>query len=423
MADFTFTQIATPGYRGYQSFSNPSINNDGKVVFEAFRAPLGVGRVEGGPPGGIFAGSGGTPPTPVAEVTPNGFSVVYNPSISDAGTTAFVGNILDADFSTLPPIIRGLRSSGVYSSGSDGFNNVSISAPGGFAFLNSADINSAGTVTFAAGFSSNLNNPTGGISNLSGGIYTGTTTGAGQVRVIADTSATFSSFTPGLDTVINNSPYSEFTYPTINESGTVAFTGFLNEGGSGIFSVGTDGQLTTIAESNNDIFNLFSSAQINNKGEVAFTSELDTGGRGVFVGSSEGYKTIADSSGPFNTFFSDPSINDLGQVAFLADLDSGLLGIFNGPDPIANKVIGVGDDLAGSKVVYINVHEEGLNNAGQIAFEAELQDAAGNRSYTVFRAEPVPEPVAGISMLALGILFMLGWRWRHQRQFSKPAQH
>lgn len=76
-------------------------------------------------------------------------------------------------------------------------------------------------------------------------------------------------------------------------------------------------------------------------------------------------------------------------------------------------LIGVGDTLASSKVVDVRVHEEALNNKGQIAFEAILE----NGTYTVFRAETVPEPGEGIvSVLALGILFMLGRHWRSGKQ-------
>lgn len=411
MSSFTFTQLANPINLGYSFFSNPSINNHGAIVFEGFRS-------QEGPPNTIFGSSGGVA-APVYDSTQGGFSVVYNPSISDTGTTAFVGNVLDIDFSTLPPTINGLITSGVYSVGNNGFKTIADSSDG-FTFLNSADINSSGTVTFAAGFSLD---PTTAL----GGIYA---TNGGKITTIADQDSTFggifSSFKPGLDTVINNSPYSELTYPTINESGTVAFTAFLDTGDAGIFSVSSEGRITNIATSN-DVYSKFSSAQINNKGQVAFMASLDTEttdtlSRGIFIGDGENTTVLADTSGGFKSFISDPSINDLGMVAFGAELDDGRIGIFTGADPLLDKVIAVGDQLAGRTVVDVRIHEEALNNASQIAFEARLDDG----TYTVFRADPkaVPEPGDGIfSVLALAILFMLGRRWRHRKQFLKHAEN
>lgn len=417
MANFTFTQLATPGDFGYNFFRNPSINNSGNVVFEAF-------RVDQAPPTGVVS-SDGSKPTVLFDAPQGGFGVAYNPSISDAGTTAFVANALDIDFSTQPPTVGGLISSGVYKIGGSGFQPAAVSGVNNnLVFLNSADINSSGTVAFAAGFSPA--GPNGTVTDNRGGIYTSTN---GEIRTIASTfDGKFSSFRPGVDTVINNSPFSDFNYPSINEEGTVAFTGFLNDGSSGIFTVDNEGTLTDIANSVGEL-DLFSSAQINNEGQVAFMGELDTGNRAVFLGDGEELKTIADGSGQFGTFFSDPSVNDLGEVAFLANLDGApvenpyqSLGIFTGSDPVADKVIAVGDILAGQQVLYVNVHEEGLNNSGQIAFEAILADG----TYTVFRADPtaVPEPGESIvSVLALGIFLVFSLRWRQRKQSLKQAGH
>lgn len=421
MANFKFTQLATPGDFGYNFFRNPSINNSGNVVFEAFREDLA-------PPSGVARSDGSTPtPTILFDAFQNGFGVAYNPSISDAGTTSFVANAIDIDFSTLPPTIGPLISSGVYKIDNSGFQPSAVSGVNNnFVFLNSTDINSSGTTAFSAGFS--VANAEGGVSDNRGGVYTANN---GEIRTIADVDTTFdgifSSFRPGVDTVINNSPFSEFNYPSINEEGTVAFTGFLEDGNSGIFKVGNDDILTNIANSTGEL-SLFSSGQINNEGQVAFTAELDTGERAVFLGDGEEpLKTIADGSGQFGTFFSDPSVNDLGEVAFLASLDGApvdtpypSVGIYVGSDPVADKVIAVGDILAGQEVTYVNVHEEGLNNNGQIAFEALLADG----TYTVFRAEPqaVPEPGESIvSVLALGIVFALSLRWRQKRSLKRVS--
>jgi hypothetical protein len=114
---------------------------------------------------------------------------------------------------------------------------------------------------------------------------------------------------------------------------------------------------------------------------------------------SDGKRTrvIAKTNGPFADFPGTripglfnwvfgvgPSLNDNGSVAFIAALDSGGLGIFTGPDVVKDKVIAVGDALAGSTVSEIIMSGESLNNSGQIAFQVTL----ANGNMVVVRAEP-----------------------------------
>ncbi|HEY9659743.1 MAG TPA: choice-of-anchor tandem repeat NxxGxxAF-containing protein, partial [Allocoleopsis sp.] len=131
---------------------------------------------------------------------------------------------------------------------------------------------------------------------------------------------------------------------------------------------------------------LFSSPSSNDKGNVAFVAELDNGESGVFVGLGEGkVKTIASSVGTFDDFLSDPAINERGKVAFQAILDDGSEGIFTGSNPITDKVIAVGDTLAGSTVTQlIFTGREAFNSKGQVVFTAFLSDG----SEGIFRADP-----------------------------------
>jgi hypothetical protein len=86
---------------------------------------------------------------------------------------------------------------------------------------------------------------------------------------------------------------------------------------SGIFTGnGTrdDGEIitNTIAVSNG-AFNSFSDPSINNSGTVAFSAVLDTGRSGVFTGNGTTTTTIADSRGALTAFLVPPQLMILEQ--------------------------------------------------------------------------------------------------------------
>src|SRR5262249_56847714 len=128
--------------------------------------------------------------------------------------------------------------------------------------------------------------------------------------------------------------------------------------------------------------------------------------RGICAGSGGRVTAIAAAGGPFSDVGSLPSLNDAGTVAFFAILAGGGSGIFTGPDPVADRVIGIGDPLLGSTVVALNFVPEGLNDSGQLAFGAGLADGR----QVVVRADPVaiPEP-SGVVLLGLRLLGIPGY--------------
>jgi hypothetical protein len=99
-------------------------------------------------------------------------------------------------------------------------------------------------------------------------------------------------------------------------------------------------------------------------------------------------------------------VNNHGTVAFQALLRAGGTGIYTGPDPDANRVIATGDPLFGSTVTDIRApfvfgsQGQGLNDAGQLVFDAELADGR----IVVARADletPSPSPGWPGSLVAL----------------------
>ncbi|MBD2006029.1 MULTISPECIES: DUF7453 family protein [Cyanophyceae] len=391
-ASFTFTKIAdTSGFfdsfRGegmgdYEPiFATPAINNQGTVAFSAFLDAGGKG---------IFTGNGttttsiantnnlfGSPPgSPTVGYT---LSELGSFSINDVGNVAFSANF---------------GRTGIFTSELQ--NEIEGAAGDSFTRIDYPSINNVGTVAFLRT-----------ISRFSG--LTTILTGKESVEgVIASTR--FYTEPPAAGV------FEKISAPMINDQGTVVFSAdvyqsdsFYDDLSSGIFTGnGTrdNGEIitNTIADSNG-AFNSFSDPSINNSGTVAFSAALDTGSRGVFTGNGTTTTTIADSSGAFNSFGT-PSINDFGTVAFLAGLDTGGSGIFTGNNPFKDKVIVTGDTLFGSTVQGLSFYREGLNNSGQVAFFASL----ANGTSGIFRADPivveppkdVPEPAGLLGLLAFG---------------------
>jgi hypothetical protein len=199
--------------------------------------------------------------------------------------------------------------------------------------------------------------------------------GGPQTR-IADTSLTFAAL--DLD-------------PRVNASGLVAFHGIRRDGSEGIFT-GNGGTLTTIAD-NSGAFAAFTDAPaISDTGDVLFQATLKPSGdaprvQGLFLSRAGAITTVVDDSGAFVSFGFAPAVNARGQVAFEGTTRGGLVGIFTGGNPQKDRVIAVGDELDGSTVVDLSTSafRTSLNNNGQIAFTAQLEDGRTG----VYRADPV----------------------------------
>src|SRR5262249_2407200 len=194
--------------------------------------------------------------------------------------------------------------------------------------------------------------------------------------------------------------FTVFAFPSINESGRVAFLVDRLEMycpptpgiEAGDLYVGDGTRLVKIAEA-------FTAPSLNNRGEVGFIGAT-AGGLSVIVSDGNRTRIVADSSGLFSTFpgtgsrsdfgMGGISINDSSGVAFIAGLDGGSGGIFTGPDVVSDKVIVTGDLLAGSSLAGgIVMSRQGFNNNGAIAFQATLVDGR----IVVVRADPRKQPV------------------------------
>lgn len=96
---------------------------------------------------------------------------------------------------------------------------------------------------------------------------------------------------------------------------------------------------------------------------------------------------IADAdTGPFDQFRK-VTIDDAGMVVFEATLDAASgWGIYSGPDPVANKVLAVGDTLDGDLISSINLGD--LNNNGQIAIHTTAHPSLQRSVWRVSGVHP-----------------------------------
>ncbi|BAZ51565.1 hypothetical protein NIES4103_42220 [Nostoc sp. NIES-4103] len=352
--NFTFTKIADS--RDFTSVGGGPINDNGTVAFAVSGADdFGL------PSTGIFTSNGG------AFTTVVNFNLGYNTingiAINNSGSVAFANNILPRE--------------GLFIS--NGQNVSTVARPSDNLFtvnLSSNAFNDSGTVVF----------------RTFDAIVTGN---GGPLTTIVDTSGPFQFFSQD---------------PVINNANVVAFQADLKDGRQGVFT-SKDGTITTIADNTSSLLGGFSELDINNKETVIFSASLENGVGGIFIGDGETITTIADTSGLFSRF-SRLAINDNNQVAFNGQLRDGAEnvfadGIFTGSDPVADKVIGIGDSLLGGTVTNI-FFSGGLNNSGQISFYAEYIDDTGNTITGVFRADPVlesvPESTSTLGLLAVGTL-------------------
>jgi Ca2+-binding RTX toxin-like protein len=383
-SNYSYSQVSDSVTPPYISFTNPTINEQGDIAFEGFLAP-------DLPPLGIFStnsfGSKNIIDNSQIFFNEGAFQPVFDPSINDLGKVSFVNNetsqltdengnlILDENNE---PITQLDRSTIKIGDGEETTTLVESNVP--YETFGGAEINDRGTVLYVAG--NLLNIPV----DFSVATKIFTLSDEGIKTEIASTDGIFSSFDVGIDTIGGDGPVTSLDIsPSINNNDEVAFNADLDTGEQGIFVY--DGEIQEIANNSGE-FDLFSSPDINDEGAIAFLAEKDDGSRGIYTNTYGELETLIDDSGDFSYFNSQPAFNNNGEVAFYGELDDGSAGIFVASEIGYEKIVAVGDELAGSTVQELVIVQEGLNDSGQVAFQARLED--GN--FAIFRADPTSQP-------------------------------
>jgi hypothetical protein len=313
--------IATTGER-FSDFAPyvASVNGAGLVAFQA--AMRGGGS-------GVFAGDGGEVEEAAGPSLVGG--VTSHPDVNDAGAMSFYGEQLDGG-------------EGVFLF-HDGRIETIGDTRGRFASIGplGPTMNEAGTVAFRA-------DPGEGV----GGIFAGVGATVTKVAEMGDRWSRFH----GL--------------PVIDERGTVVFRADRQDGFQGIYA-GRGGSIRTVVETG-DVFEtlgLFPSA--NDQGTVAFATTLHAGGAGIFTELDGRITPIIDTTGAFETFRG-ALVSDGGAVVIIGTPRGGSLGLFAGPDPVADRILALGDTLLGSTVDDLAANPVSVNASNQVAIRARLAD-------------------------------------------------
>jgi hypothetical protein len=368
---YTFTKVADSAEDGFDpfSFECSAINNRGDIAFRTASSPRrGSQLIQG-----IYrANADGSRLTTITEVG-DGFDFLGQiPSINDLGEVSFALR----DFTQRGPnfletqsIMRGdgRKPPVTIASTADEFHQFGFEPT----------VNNSGAVAFKAQLDSFDQ------FNFDQGLFSGQD---GKRSTLT---------THYLSSTSQFSEFGSLSRPSINNLGEIAFEAPLDgESTSGIFVTEGNGFKTIAAPDPN--VNV-GRPNLNDSGTVAFHRFFnDRVGEELVSGNGGPLTVLADTSGPFQSFgftfvgFTPPALNNNGDVAFFADLDSGGSGIFVGPDPVADRVIGTGDTLDGSTVTNLRFCDEGLNDSGQLAFQATFNDPSVPEGVrvAVYRATP-----------------------------------
>lgn len=435
-SSYNYVRISDPStpYNSFSTFPNivpnlfvnASINDTGYVDYEGLAGTTANYL----PPSAVYTGNGINPPTTLVstsnyQFTDNSgntynsgifFTVSSNTSgssvlsgsgynlgtsqVNASGPTAIInvtdGSINNVAYSATPFTIAALNKN-------ESINDLTNQIGEG-SFVAEPSINNQGIVAYIAG------NSDGTKAIITQSLSGGTPTTIAQTG----SNSEFSDFRlGGLDVGRGEGPFAKYTIPSINDKGKIAFNADLNGGGKGIFVSNGTNITPVIDETTNGPFSYFSLPSLNSNGTVAFNVGFNTGGAAIVESTNGKLTTITDtSSSIFKDFTSDVALNQLGDIAFQADLNDGSTAIYTSTSSGLQKVIGVGDTLDGSTVATLFLSREGLNDAGQIAFDAVLT----NGVQEVFRADPVtvPEPTnvpgLGIAMLVIICYHLRPWK-------------
>ena len=356
---YVFTKVASTA-DGFNPqtlrISCPSINTRGDIAFKSER----------GAADGIYRANADGTLTTIVEVALGSGALLANgnPSMNDSGQVSF-GAILSAGGPSM--ILRG-----------DGTTLTTIAVTSTqrqrFAsFGNNTSINDTGEVAFD-----------GRLGSGARGLFSGTDGATTTTHYLNTENASVDGIAARFNATEDR--------PSINNLGDIAFLDEIQGTFRQDIFRGQEQSFTTISAA--DPPSADTPPLLNNGGTVAwqttFVEATGLAGRRIVTGNGGPATSVVDSSGAFNIFPS-YALNNTGAVAFSATLDADTLGfpaIYVGPDPKKDRVIGPGDKLDGGTVGSLRFCEEGLNDSGQLAFIAEIEDKNGDVRVAVFRATP-----------------------------------
>jgi hypothetical protein len=79
-------------------------------------------------------------------------------------------------------------------------------------------------------------------------------------------------------------------------------------------------------------------------------------------------------------------VNRSGALVYYATPPGGAMSIYAGPDPVADRVLSIGDPMLGSRIAAFVLNPVSINERGQLAIRVELADGR----QAIARADPTP---------------------------------
>ena len=312
------TPIATSGDR-YARFSPyvASVNDAGLVAFQAERADgthavcLGDGRA--------------VDETPLGEGI---VAVTSHPDVNTRGDVSFYAEDPSGGGAVVTALEGGMRLHAA------GFHWIGPAGP---------TMNERGAVAFRGDRAENV----AGIHVVAGG----------QVRTIAEQGARFTGFL-GL--------------PLIDETGGVVFRADRRDGVHGIYRAEeAGGDPAPLVESGDELRAIAPFPSWTADGGIAFVGTRTEGGDGAWIVRGGELTSVPDGDA-FETHRGCLVTGD--TLIRIATPAGGTLGLFSGSDPERDRILGVGDALAGSTVEAFAANPVSMNRRGQLAITVVLTD-------------------------------------------------
>src|SRR6266446_2668635 len=125
-----------------------------------------------------------------------------------------------------------------------------------------------------------------------------------------------------------------------------SFRATLTGGPDGVFK--GNGLVTETLVTAGGPYRDFFGAEINDPGTVAITADLTAGGQVLLEARNGALTPFVDTTGAYRQILGggQVSINNGGEIVFAANLKAGGRGFFQGTDPVADKIIAIGDALS-----------------------------------------------------------------------------
>jgi hypothetical protein len=162
--------------------------------------------------------------------------------------------------------------------------------------------------------------------------------------------------------------------PVVDARGRVLFRADLVDGRGGIY-LADSGRLELIVQTG-EIFRALGAfpSLDHDAGTVAFSATRHDGGAGIFVARRSRIETVVEAGGAFESVRG--GLLGGGKWVFFATPRGGSLGVYRGPDPVEDRLVGIGDEVLGSTVVDLALNSVSLDPAGPLAIRLGLASGA-----------------------------------------------